>query len=75
MLKILSNLNIWQAKIMPEKSIPNITVLIPTYNEEADIGTTLDAAVALDYLAKEILVVDEGLSKIFVFGGEMKPVE
>jgi glycosyltransferase involved in cell wall biosynthesis len=37
---------------------PLVSVIIPTYNEEADIASTLDALVALDYPAKEILVVD-----------------
>lgn len=35
------------------------SIIVPTYNEEQDIGRTLDALVALDYPDKEILVVDD----------------
>ena len=38
---------------------PFISIVIPTYNEEADIRPTLDAAVNLDYPYKEIIVVDD----------------
>lgn len=34
------------------------SIVIPTYNEEEDIARCLDAACALDYEAKEIIVVD-----------------
>jgi glycosyltransferase involved in cell wall biosynthesis len=34
------------------------SIIIPTYNEEEDIAACLDAACALDYERKEIIVVD-----------------
>lgn len=37
---------------------PFVSIIIPTYNEEADIKTTLDSVAALDYEAFEVLVVD-----------------
>jgi dolichol-phosphate mannosyltransferase len=57
MLKTLSKLDILQANIMLEKSIPNITVLIPTYNEEQGIGPTIeDLKNAVDF--ESLIVVD-----------------
>lgn len=38
--------------------MPPISIIIPTYNEAADIQTTLDALIALDHNDLEILVVD-----------------
>jgi glycosyltransferase involved in cell wall biosynthesis len=35
------------------------SIIVPTYNEEKDIGGTLDTLVALDYPDKEILIVDD----------------
>lgn len=35
-----------------------VSIVIPTYNEAADIGTTLDSLVALEYDDYEVLVVD-----------------
>jgi glycosyltransferase involved in cell wall biosynthesis len=40
-----------------------VSIVVPTYNEEADIGATLDSLVALDYPAKEIIVVDASHDK------------
>ncbi len=37
---------------------PLVSVIVPTYNEEADIRNTIDALLALDYEKKEIIVVD-----------------
>lgn len=37
----------------------SFSIIIPTYNEEADIRETLDALVALTWPAKEIIVVDD----------------
>jgi cellulose synthase/poly-beta-1,6-N-acetylglucosamine synthase-like glycosyltransferase len=37
---------------------PFISIIIPTYNEAADIRATLDSLVALDYDDYEVLVVD-----------------
>jgi cellulose synthase/poly-beta-1,6-N-acetylglucosamine synthase-like glycosyltransferase len=39
---------------------PPVTVLIPAYNEEAVIIQTVTAALASDYLALEIIVVNDG---------------
>ena len=36
-----------------------VSVVIPTHNEEADIRETLEAALALDYPALEVIVVDD----------------
>ncbi len=38
--------------------MPGVSVVIPTYNEAADIGATLDALMALDEPALEVIVVD-----------------
>src|ERR1700678_3756499 len=39
---------------------PNVTVLIPAYNEEAAIVNTVQSALACDYPKLEILVVNDG---------------
>jgi cellulose synthase/poly-beta-1,6-N-acetylglucosamine synthase-like glycosyltransferase/spore germination protein YaaH/peptidoglycan/xylan/chitin deacetylase (PgdA/CDA1 family) len=39
---------------------PDVTVLIPAYNEEAAIVQTIKAALACDYPKLEILVMDDG---------------
>lgn len=39
---------------------PAVSIVIPTYNEEADIARCLDGAVSLDPPADEIIVVDDG---------------
>ena len=41
-------------------SIPVISVIVPAYNEAANIKRTLDSIVDSDYPAKEIIVVDDG---------------
>lgn len=38
---------------------PLVTIIVPTYNEAEDIVPTLAAAAAVDYPAKEIVVVDD----------------
>lgn len=35
------------------------SIVIPTYNEEADIGETLSSLISIDYPHKEIIVVDD----------------
>jgi cellulose synthase/poly-beta-1,6-N-acetylglucosamine synthase-like glycosyltransferase len=39
---------------------PNVTVLVPAYNEEAAIVQTVQAALACDYPKLEVLVVNDG---------------
>jgi biofilm PGA synthesis N-glycosyltransferase PgaC len=39
---------------------PGVTVLIPAYNEEAVIGTSVRAALASEYPRLEVLVLDDG---------------
>jgi biofilm PGA synthesis N-glycosyltransferase PgaC len=41
-------------------SIPVITVIVPAYNEAANIKRTLESIVESDYPAKEVIVVDDG---------------
>lgn len=38
---------------------PLISIVIPARNEAADIAMTLDACLAIDYLPKEVIVVDD----------------
>lgn len=44
----------------PDGGWPGVTVLIPAYNEEAVIATSVAAAIAVDYPELEILVLDDG---------------
>jgi biofilm PGA synthesis N-glycosyltransferase PgaC len=44
----------------PAGGWPGVTVLIPAYNEERVIGTTVSAALAVDYPELEVLVLDDG---------------
>lgn len=44
----------------PPGGWPGVTVLIPAYNEEPVIATCIRAALAVDYPALEILVLDDG---------------
>jgi cellulose synthase/poly-beta-1,6-N-acetylglucosamine synthase-like glycosyltransferase/spore germination protein YaaH/peptidoglycan/xylan/chitin deacetylase (PgdA/CDA1 family) len=39
---------------------PQVTVLIPAFNEEADIVDTIRSALSCDYLKLEVLVVNDG---------------
>ena len=41
-------------------SMPVISIIVPAYNEAANIKRTLDSIVDSDYPAKEIIVVDDG---------------
>ena len=41
-------------------SIPVISIIVPAYNEAANIRRTLDSIIESDYPAKEIIVVDDG---------------
>src|SRR3954451_23080497 len=44
----------------PDGGWPGVTVLIPAYNEEAVIATSVRAALAVDYPSLEVLVLDDG---------------
>jgi biofilm PGA synthesis N-glycosyltransferase PgaC len=44
----------------PEGGWPPVTILIPAYNEEAVIATSVRAAMAVDYPGLEIVVLDDG---------------
>ena len=44
----------------PDGGWPGVTVLIPAYNEEAVIATSVAAALAVDYPELEVLVLDDG---------------
>lgn len=39
---------------------PPVSVLIPAYNEEAEIAATLEAVVAIDYPGLDIIVINDG---------------
>ncbi len=41
-------------------SLPVISIIVPAYNEAANIRHTVDSIVESDYPAKEIIVVDDG---------------
>lgn len=44
----------------PARKFPLISVLIPAYNEEKVIAKTIQSALEIDYLKKEIIVIDDG---------------
>ena len=44
----------------PEDGWPGVSVLIPAYNEESVIATSVAAALAADYPSLEVLVLDDG---------------
>src|SRR3954468_22314403 len=44
----------------PEGGWPGVSVLIPAYNEEAVIATSVGAALKSDYPRFEVLVLDDG---------------
>jgi len=44
-----------------DKELPNISVIIPAFNEEETIASTLDSILASDYPKKfEVIVIDDG---------------
>lgn len=45
--------------MQPHATKPKFSIVIPTRNEAADIGSTLEACLAMDYEPKEIIVVDD----------------
>jgi biofilm PGA synthesis N-glycosyltransferase PgaC len=44
----------------PTADTPGVSVLIPAYNEEAVIGTSVAAAIGSNYPELEVLVLDDG---------------
>jgi biofilm PGA synthesis N-glycosyltransferase PgaC len=44
----------------PDGGWPGVTILIPAYNEDPVIATTVTAALAVDYPELEVLVLDDG---------------
>jgi cellulose synthase/poly-beta-1,6-N-acetylglucosamine synthase-like glycosyltransferase/peptidoglycan/xylan/chitin deacetylase (PgdA/CDA1 family) len=65
-LLILAGLALWkrahgQGKPMPsDTGPPQVTVLIPAFNEEKVIVTTVERILASDYPHMEVLVIDDG---------------
>lgn len=53
---------IWEERRVEEdrSEWPGVTVLIPAYNEEAVIATSVQAALASEYPRLEVLVLDDG---------------
>ncbi|ELY59257.1 family 2 glycosyl transferase [Natronococcus amylolyticus DSM 10524] len=53
---------IGRSKYVPRPPYPNVTVLIPAYNEEGYVGRTIQALLDADYPAErlEIVAVDDG---------------
>src|SRR5262245_27824268 len=45
---------------VPENELPFVSVIIPAYCEEAVIGRSVEATLAIDYPRFEILVVNDG---------------
>jgi cellulose synthase/poly-beta-1,6-N-acetylglucosamine synthase-like glycosyltransferase len=53
--------SVTREKQLPEpKEYPRISVIVPAYNEEKVIRTTIEALLATEYDNKEIIVVDDG---------------
>src|SRR4051812_37843371 len=46
--------------VIPDDGWPGVTVLIPAYNEEAVIATSVRAALDADYPELELIVLDDG---------------
>jgi glycosyltransferase involved in cell wall biosynthesis len=40
--------------------MPALTVIVPAYNEENNLGKTLHSIIEADYPIKQIIVVDDG---------------
>ncbi len=47
-------------QISDPKFFPNVTVLVPAYNEEKVIAKTIEGLIETDYPKKEIIVIDDG---------------
>jgi cellulose synthase/poly-beta-1,6-N-acetylglucosamine synthase-like glycosyltransferase len=40
--------------------LPEVTIIVPAFNEETGISRTLDSILEADYPHKEVIVVDDG---------------
>lgn len=49
-----------ESQLSEPKEYPRISVIIPAYNEEKVIRTTIESLLATDYQDKEIILVDDG---------------
>lgn len=60
-LNLRGRLNV-KEPVFPEKNPPSVSIIIPAYNEEKGIATTIDSALGIDYPKNkfEIIVVDDG---------------
>jgi biofilm PGA synthesis N-glycosyltransferase PgaC len=57
---VLFRLSEERAPVLPEQGWPGVTVLIPAYNEEKVIATSIRAALDADYPELEVLILDDG---------------
>ncbi len=49
-------------RIVPETNAPLVSIIIPAFNEAQNIVATIVSALAVDYTAIEIIVIDDGSS-------------
>ncbi|MBI4453422.1 glycosyltransferase family 2 protein [Candidatus Woesearchaeota archaeon] len=58
----VSFLYLWEPKRVTKKGLPNVTIVIPAYNEEEGIEKTISSVVSLDYPKNKlkIVVVNDG---------------
>ncbi|HXQ28182.1 MAG TPA: glycosyltransferase family 2 protein [Gemmatimonadales bacterium] len=47
-------------RLLRSEALPPITILVPAYNEQATITTSITAALALEYRHYEVVVVNDG---------------
>lgn len=48
-------------ELVPDYSEPNaVTILIPAYNEQQNIGATVESVIRTSYQRREIIVIDDG---------------
>jgi glycosyltransferase involved in cell wall biosynthesis len=59
-LLAINKANGWQLIDIKEKDLPFVSIVIPTLDEENNIGRCLDSILALDYPRTEIILVDGG---------------
>jgi glycosyltransferase involved in cell wall biosynthesis len=71
---VYNSTNGWQLLELKEDKLPFVSIIVPTLNEENNIGNCLDTITALDYSNKEIIVVDGGSKDKTVEIAEKYPV-